>query len=147
VFSPENEWLVLSGEICRAISVPAWENGPRISGDASILAFSHNGKMLATTEGIRAKLYTFPEMRELVTLENPYGFDAVLGRLTFSPDDSRLSVLSSDGSVYVWDLSRLREELRQVGLDWDTPDPKVSRERESVSRHPLEVTVVESETK
>jgi WD40 repeat protein len=147
VFSPENEWLVLSGEICRAISVPAWENGPRISGDASILAFSHNGKMLATTEGIRAKLYTFQEMRELVTLENPYGFDAVLGRLTFSPDDSRLSVLSSDGSVYVWDLSRLREELRQVGLDWDTPDPKVSRERESVSRHPLEVTVVESETK
>jgi len=147
VFSPENEWLVLSGEICRAISVPAWENGPRISGDASILAFSHNGKMLATTEGIRAKLYTFPEMRELVTLENPYGFDAVLGRLTFSPDDSRLSVLSSDGSVYVWDLSRLREELRQVGLDWDTPAPKVSRERASVSRHPLEATVVESETK
>jgi len=86
-------------------------------------------------------------MRELVTLENPYGFDAVLGRLTFSPDDNRLSVLSSDGSVYVWDLSRLREELRQVGLDWDTPAPKVSRERESVSRHPLEVTVVESETK
>ena len=63
------------------------------------------------------------------------------------PDDSRLSVLSSYGSVYVWDLSRLREELRQVGLDWDTPAPKVSRERESVSRHPLEVTVVESETK
>jgi WD40 repeat protein len=147
VFSPEDEWLVLSGEICRAISVPAWENGPRISTDASVLAFSHDGKILATTEGIRAKLYAFPEMRELVTLENPYGFDAVTGRLTFSPDDSRLSVLSSDGSVYLWDLSRLRGELRQVGLDWDTPAPNVSRERASVNRQPLEITVMEPETK
>ena len=147
VFSPQNEWLVLSGKICRVISVPAWEIGPRISGDASNLAFSHNGKILAATEGTGTKLYAFPGMRELVTLENPYGFDTVLGRLTFSPDDSRLSVLSSDGSVYLWDLSRLREELREIGLDWDTAAPIVSRNRESVSSRPLEVTVVESETK
>jgi WD40 repeat protein len=143
VFSPKNEWLVMSGAICRAISVLGWENGPRVSSDAAILAFSNNGKMLATTEGIRTTLYAFPEMRELVSLENPYGFDTVLGRLTFSPDDSRLSVLSGDGSVYLWDLSRLREELRQVGLDWDTPAPDVSSERESASSQPLEVNIVD----
>jgi hypothetical protein len=39
VFSPGNECLVLSGAICQAISVPAWADGPRISSDASILAF------------------------------------------------------------------------------------------------------------
>jgi WD40 repeat protein len=144
VFSPGNEWLVMTGEICRALSVPAWENGPQISSDAAILTFSHNGKMLAATEGIRTKIYAFPEMRELLTLENPYGFDAVLGRLAFSSDDSRLSVLSSDGSLYLWDLFRLREELRRVGLDWDTPAPNASRGQESVSTQPLEVTVVES---
>lgn len=147
VFSPANEWLVLSGAICRAISVPAWADGPRISSDASVLAFSHNGKMLATTEGIRTKLYAFPEMRELVSLENPYGFDSVLGRLTFSPDDSKLSVLSGDGSLYLWDLSGLREELGRVGLDWETPAPSASSERESANRQPLQVTVIESETK
>jgi eukaryotic-like serine/threonine-protein kinase len=143
VFSPGNEWLVMSGEICRALSVPAWENGPQISSDAAILAFSHNGKMLAATEGIRTKIYAFPEMRELVTLENPYGFDAVLGRLAFSPDDSRLSVLSSDGSLFLWDLFRLREDLRRVGLDWDTAGADSSRKQESASTQPLEVTIVD----
>jgi hypothetical protein len=103
--------------------------------------------MLAATEGIRTKLYAFPEMRESVTLENPYGFDAVAGRLTFSLDDSRLSVLSPDGSVYLWDLFRLREELGRVGLDWGTPVQNASSERESASSQPLEVSVVESETK
>jgi eukaryotic-like serine/threonine-protein kinase len=147
VFSPGNEWLVMSGEICRALSVPAWENGPQISSDAAILAFSHSGKMLAASEGIRTKIYAFPEMRELVTLENPYGFDAVLGRLAFSPDDSRLCVLSNDGSLYLWDLFGLREELRRVGLDWDIPAPNASNEQESPSSKPLEVTVVESVTK
>ena len=53
----------------------------------------------------------------------------------------------ADGSVYLWDLSRLREELGRVGLDWGTPAPKRSSERESASSQPLEVTVVESETK
>jgi WD40 repeat protein len=147
VFNPGNEWLVLTGAICQAISIPAWADGPRISSDASILAFSHDGKMLAATEGIRTKLYAFPEMRELVTLENPYGFDAVAGRLTFSPDDSRLSVLSSDGSVYLWDLFHLREELGRVGLDWGTPATTVRRDSDSVSSQPLEVSVVESEAK
>jgi WD40 repeat protein len=147
VFSPGNEWLVLTGALCQAISVPAWADGPSISSDASILAFSHDGKMLAATEGIRTKLYAFPVMSELVTLENPYGFDAVAGRLTFSLDDSRLSVLSADGSVYLWDLSRLRDELGQVGLDWSTPVQTASRARESASRQPLEVSVLESETK
>ncbi len=147
LFNSENEWLLLSGALCRAVSVPAWTNGPRISSDAAILAFAHNGNLLATTEGIRTKLYTFPDMRELVTLENPYGFDAVAGRLTFSPDDSWLAVLSSDGSVYLWDLFRLRQELREVGLDWDAPVPASTEQHESVTSQPLEVTVIESETK
>jgi WD40 repeat protein len=147
VFSPGSEWLLMTGEICRALSAPAWENGPQISSDAAILAVSHNGKMLAATEGIRVKIYTFPEMHELVTLENPYGFDAILGRLAFSPDDSRLSILSGDGSVYLWDLFRLHEELGRVGLDWDTPGGNASRGQESVRTQPLEVTVVESVTK
>jgi WD40 repeat protein len=82
-----------------------------------------------------------------VTLENPYGFDAVAGRLTFSPDDGRLSVLSSDGSVYLWDLFHLREELGRVGLDWGTPATTVRRNSDSVSSQPLEVSVVESEAK
>ena len=119
VFNPGGEWLVLSGLMCRAISVPSWQIGPQVSNEAAIFAFSHSGKLLAATEGTRTKLYSFPELRELVSLENPYGFDAVLGRLTFSSDDTRLAVLSSDGSVYLWDLQRLHQALREVGLDWD----------------------------
>jgi WD40 repeat protein len=146
VFNPENEWLILSGEICCAISVPRWQIGPRVSNEASIFAFSHNGKLLAATEGTRTKLYAFPELRELVTLENPYGFDAVAGRLTFSPDDARLAVLSSDGSVYLWDLLRLRQQLSEVGLDWDTAAPGTNPDGESAKSKLLKVTVVDSET-
>jgi WD40 repeat protein len=145
IFDPKSRWLVMSGEICRAVSVPDWQNGPRVSSDATTFAFSHSGNLLAATEGTRTKFYAFPEMRELVTLENPYGFDATAGRLAFSPDDSKLAILSGDGSVYLWDLPRLREGLRQVGLDWGEPVPRAALDRKPEDSPPIKITILESQ--
>ncbi len=40
--------------------------------------------------------------------------------MEFSPDASMLAV-SSAGTVDLWDLRRLRDELAQMGLDWERP--------------------------
>ena len=41
--------------------------------------------------------------------------------LRFSPDGSRLFALEYDQQVQVWDLRRIREELRKLNLDWNAP--------------------------
>ena len=41
---------------------------------------------------------------------------------TFSPDGSRLAVLTGEGpAVHVWDLRAIRKRLAGMGLDWDAP--------------------------
>jgi tetratricopeptide (TPR) repeat protein len=42
--------------------------------------------------------------------------------LAFSPDGSRLVVVTNDGpAAHVWDLRAIRNELAGRGLDWDAP--------------------------
>jgi tetratricopeptide (TPR) repeat protein len=42
--------------------------------------------------------------------------------LAFSPDGSRLVVVTNDGpAAHVWDLRAIRKELAGRGLDWDAP--------------------------
>jgi len=45
-----------------------------------------------------------------------------VGCATFSPDGSRLVVVTNDGpAVHVWDLRAIRRRLSAMGLDWDAP--------------------------
>ena len=41
----------------------------------------------------------------------------------FSPDGRCLAAVTVQGAVQLWDLRRLRTELRKMGIDWDPPDP------------------------
>jgi tetratricopeptide (TPR) repeat protein len=41
--------------------------------------------------------------------------------MTFSPDGQQLAVRCDNQVVHIWDLGRLRRELRKLGLDWDAP--------------------------
>jgi WD40 repeat protein len=43
---------------------------------------------------------------------------SVLAGLAFSPDDRLLAVASEDHHVLIWDIDKLRAELRRLGLDW-----------------------------
>jgi WD40 repeat protein len=36
----------------------------------------------------------------------------------FSPDGGRLALTQDDGITLLWDLTRLRAELAEMGLDW-----------------------------
>jgi len=67
-------------------------------------------------------------LEQLAVFEPPEGYPT--GDLAFSPDGAILAqVTNRSGVVHVWDLRRIRERLRTMGLDWDLPpyhpvDPK-----------------------
>jgi WD40 repeat protein len=42
----------------------------------------------------------------------------ILWDVSFGPDDRFLAATSSDHRVLIWDLVTLRDELRELGLDW-----------------------------
>ena len=42
----------------------------------------------------------------------------ILWSVSFSPDDRFLTATSSDHRVLMWDVPKLRQELRELGLDW-----------------------------
>jgi hypothetical protein len=57
----------------------------------------------------------------------------------FTPDGTKLIATCGTGkAVYVWDLRVLRQELAELGLDWDWPafPPPASDHNE-----PLQVTI------
>ncbi|HEX4824323.1 MAG TPA: WD40 repeat domain-containing serine/threonine-protein kinase [Candidatus Polarisedimenticolaceae bacterium] len=42
----------------------------------------------------------------------------ILWSVSFAPDDRFLAATSSDHRVLIWDIPKLRQELRELGLDW-----------------------------
>ena len=42
----------------------------------------------------------------------------ILSRMVFGPDDRLLAAASTDHQVLMWDIEKLRHELRDLGLDW-----------------------------
>ena len=58
--------------------------------------------------------------RVIARLESPDPCDVIWA--TFSPDGSRLVLVTDDGpAVHVWDLRAIRKRLAAMGLDWDAP--------------------------
>jgi WD40 repeat protein len=55
----------------------------------------------------------------LADLEAPG--DAIISYLRFSADGSQLFAVEWDQQVQVWDLRRIRAELRKLNLDWSAP--------------------------
>ena len=41
--------------------------------------------------------------------------------MRFSPDGTRLAVMTSNHTIHVWDLRAIRQGLAEIGLDWDLP--------------------------
>jgi eukaryotic-like serine/threonine-protein kinase len=119
VFSPDGRWLAGSGSGCSLWNVETGEEGPRIGGSSP--AFSPDGKLLATETGYGVIRLVDPHTGlEYARLEDPTQDRALF--LTFSPDGTRLIATNDDSrSIHVWDLRKIRNELRKVDLDWDQP--------------------------
>jgi len=94
------------------------------------MAFTSDGHTLALAfSRYQVKLVETRTGRASATLETPPLEEAA--ELAFSPDDTRLAVASGKEGVRVWDLRRIREQLAELGLDWNAPPlpPNSARSR------------------
>ena len=120
VFSADGRWLVTGADGNRLWSVDSWKEARSIGGRGGV-AFSPDAKVLAVENGNGAIRLINPETgRDYASLENPHQARSVHAR--FSADGSQLTVTATEGqAIHVWNLREIREQLAEMGLDWDLP--------------------------
>ncbi len=142
-FSPDGAWLISSSHLAGATGYyfwtpGTWERGPFVrASDAAGLAapvFSPDGRIVAmsvTLEQIRlAEAATGRTIAHLTTLQ-----PIAPAPLAFSADGSRLIAKTDQKTALIWDLGRIRERLKTMGLDWDQPPlPQGASETASAQR-------------
>ena len=129
-FSPDGRMLVAgtgsdAGATYHFWRVETWELGLRIdperNGDVSYCpAFTGDGRLMALgiapDQVLLADAATGRELARLTTLQPVSPTPMV-----FSPDGSKLIARTNQKTALVWDLRRIRDRLRERGLDWDAP--------------------------
>ena len=124
-FSPDGKWLATSSTEYQLWEVGSWKRKNRaVSGHptahVSCITFSPDGRVIALGREGDIQLYEIANGKLMATLEAP---DAnVLASLRFSPDGTILAGLERCREVQIWDLRKLRAQLRAMNLDWDLPE-------------------------
>jgi WD40 repeat protein len=122
-FSPDGRWLAISGADYQLLEVGSWQpkNPPNPGLDdpaPNFTAFSPDGRVMARTDGHKIQLLETLTEKPLATLEAP---GLGVAKFKFSPDGGMLAVTQNDQQVQLWDLRLVRQELKQMHLDWDMP--------------------------
>lgn len=117
VFSPDGRWLATNWEGLRLWVVDTWQESRSIGGNGT---FSPDGKMLAVETGGLMRLVNPDTGLDYARLEDLHLEGA--GSVTFSVDGTQMVVTNNDSSaIHVWNLRAIREQLAEMGLDWDLP--------------------------
>jgi hypothetical protein len=141
-FSPDGRWLMTNNSGARLWEVGTWREVRRFDGGA--FAFSPDSRLLAlgdvfsvirileTTTGREVARLTAPE---------PMWYRPVC----FTPDGTRLiATCPGEKALYVWDLRLIRQQLKELGLDWEWPEfPPVDTRRKAAERLEMEVLLGE----
>ena len=122
-FSPDNRWLAIGREKVELRETGSWRLRHTIQrvqpSEPTPMAFSPDSRMLAVAVGPGiVRLVATDNGEALANLEAPGA--ALITYLRFSADGSQLFVLDWDQQLQVWDLRRIRAELRKLNLDWST---------------------------
>ena len=139
-FAGDGRWLETTGGGVRLWAVGTWQEGPFIGGSWPV--FSPDRKTLAVAEGVGViRLVNLDTGRDYARLEST-GQEG-LEPQCFTPDGTQLiAVGPEDQAIYVWNLKQIREQLAEIGLDWDLPTfPPVGKAGASLAE-PLKVHVV-----
>jgi len=122
-FSPDNRWLAVSGESFDLLETGSWRRKYSIRQtrpEGAAMTFSPDSRILAVVvERGTVRLLAAETGDLLADLDAPGA--GIIAYLCFSPDGSQLYALEwGDKQVQVWDLRRIRTELRKLNLDWST---------------------------
>jgi WD40 repeat protein len=119
-FSPDNRWLATTNwRGCHLWEIGTWREGRRF--DPAQFAFSPDGRLMALNDVVgELRLVETNTGREVARLT---GTEQMWYQpICFSPDATRMIAVRKDKeALYVWDLRLIREQLRELGLDWDWP--------------------------
>jgi len=141
-FSRDGKWLAIIGETNQLVSTSTWQPATPTPNNLIEISFSHSGQFMAGAFGSRLTLYSFPKLAELFTIDAPYDFADDFYQIAFSPDDTKLAILSYNGAVHLLDIPSLRDGLRAIGLDWNSAAPAPASQSEKVTE-PLKIRVIE----
>jgi serine/threonine protein kinase/WD40 repeat protein/Tfp pilus assembly protein PilF len=138
-FSPDSKWLVTSSGGARIWRTGTWQGGPMLdSSSPSYSAFAPDGELLALSDlpGV-VRLVRTATGKEVARLTAPE--PTRLWPQCFTPDGLQLITVGSESeALHIFDLRAIREQLRELGLDWSAdvlpPAPPVAGK-------PLQITV------
>ena len=132
-FSPDGKWIaVTSGslpEMVRLWRVGSWQPAP-LPGPVEFpfngqVAFDAHSRLMAL-QGHEIRLWVPETGREVAMLSVPE--ETSLAPQFFTPDGTRLIAFGvHNGQLYVWDLQAIREQLAELGLDWNAPPSAAKR--------------------
>jgi serine/threonine protein kinase/WD40 repeat protein/Flp pilus assembly protein TadD len=145
-FSPDGRWLVSCSQNVAASGyyfweVGTWKRGPFIRPDSSLLSwgepvFSPDGRLVALSRSLHqirlAETATGRAVAHLPTLQPLAALP-----LAFSPDGTKLIARTNRKTALMWDLRRIREQLRTMDLDWDQPPFPPERDASAAARPPI----------
>jgi WD40 repeat protein len=115
-FSPDGRWLATAENGQSQLwEVGTWRKIRPFPGD---FAFSADSQLMAVNDVVGSlRLVKTESGEEVARVTGP---ELVrYNSLCFTADGTRL--IASGKATYVWDLRLIREQLREMGLDWDWP--------------------------
>ncbi len=118
-FSPDGHWLATSLNGYKLWEVGTWRLVREAEFGACRVGFSPDG-LLVVAANHQIRLLDGVSGRSIATFEMPE--QGSVGSLEFSQDGARLAALEDlSYTVLVWDVRRIRAELKVLGLDWNQP--------------------------
>jgi eukaryotic-like serine/threonine-protein kinase len=139
-FSPDARWFATGGGGTRIWNVATWSEGPNVTmmGDGPGWAFSPDARMLALGGHGRIRLVRPENGVEIARLS--FQEQGRYEPACFSPDGRWLLVLGEDTeALHACNLSLIRKELSDLGLDWEGPALPLSTE--AVASHPAQTAL------
>ena len=122
----------------RQLEVGSWREVRRF--DQGRFAFSPDKKLLAINDVFSViRLLDITTGREVARLTGPE--PTLYNPACFTQDGTRLIATNAgETAIYVWDLRLIRQQLKELGLDWEWPDfPPAQQDSHSTSPHRVEV--------
>ncbi|MCA9191796.1 MAG: protein kinase [Planctomycetales bacterium] len=119
-FSPDGKWLAYSSlEADYIWDTATWtpkiiERGDYQGNDERVVFSPDSSLMLLFRTTFQPRLVSVATGQEIAVLESPKGFNGVP---VFSRDGSKI-ILAGQSKINIWNLTKLRRELGDIGLDW-----------------------------